>query len=255
MPSKAKSPAPFLRENSGTNPWVVIPVANEEANLEQLAAAIAGLGIKGLKLCLVYDNYSTDSTPDLAKNLARKHGWITALFNPESTGAASCYLAGLKKALEEGAGCAVEMDSGFSHDPAQIPVFISKIREGYDCVFGSRMIPGGTMADLPLKRRAVSITGSLLARFALRTDIADMTSGYEAFSRKALERIAERDFISARSRATSRMFQTEIRFYLMDMKHIEAPITYRNSESTFSLKQVMVSLLLLAELAKERLKT
>ena len=37
----------------------------------------------------------------------------------------------------------IEMDGGGSHKPEEIPQFIEKLDEGYDCVWGSRFTSGG----------------------------------------------------------------------------------------------------------------
>jgi dolichol-phosphate mannosyltransferase len=232
--------------------YVVTPVANEAETLERFVSSVLSVQVPGIILVLVYDDFSTDGTPALAQLLASRQGRLRPLYLKQSSGAGSCYLAGLKKAFEDGADCAVEMDAGFSHDPALLPAFVRLVAQGNDCVFSTRFAPGGRIQGLPLQRRLVSRLGTHLANAALGTSLTDMTSGYEAFSRRALERIAGRDFLSARSRAASRMFQTEMRFLLRDLKCAEVPITYSASSSTFSAVQVARGLLILAKLAAGR---
>lgn len=52
------------------------------------------------------------------------------------------------------------MDGGGSHKPSEIPQFLQKMDEGYDCVWGSRFIAGGSMHDQPLYRRILSSGGT-----------------------------------------------------------------------------------------------
>ena len=54
----------------------------------------------------------------------------------------SCYLEGFRRALEDGAEQIIEMDGGGSHRPEEIPQFMDRLKEGYDCVWGSRFMPG-----------------------------------------------------------------------------------------------------------------
>jgi dolichol-phosphate mannosyltransferase len=94
---------------------------------------------------------------------------------------------------------------------------------GYDCIFGSRFMPGGKMSDASWKRRLVSRGGSVLANFLLGTRQTDMTSGFELFSRQALEAVLE---IGVASRGP--FFQTEIKAYCRNLRIVEVPIHYRS---------------------------
>ena len=81
----------------------------------------------------------------------------------------------------------------------------AKIEEGYDCVFGSRFIKGGSMPDSTLRRKLISRGGSILANFLLGTKLKDMTSGFELFSSSALQMVVDKGIISK-----GHFFQTEI---------------------------------------------
>ena len=97
------------------------------------------------------------------------------------------------------------MDGGGSHLPGEIPLFIDKLEEGYECVWGSRFIPGGGLEDDPLYRRILSKGGTLLANYVLGTSLNDMTSGFEAFTKEVLEQFDFDRFLS-----TGHMYQTEM---------------------------------------------
>lgn len=157
----------------------------------------------------------------------------------------SCYLEGFRRALKDGAEQILEMDGGGSHLPAEIPQFLTKLEEGYDCVWGSRFMEGGSMRRQPLYRRILSQGGTFLANFVLGTRLKDMTSGFEGFSRRVLEEMNLDAFLS-----TGHMYQTEMRFYCRHLRTVEVPIHYTGTASSLKGSSVTEALRLLFQLKK-----
>lgn len=89
-------------------------------------------------------------------------------------------MEGFAKALSDNADYIIEMDGGGSHLPDELPQFIEKLNEGYDCVWGSRFVKGGEISNHPLYRRVLSSGGTFLSKLILDTKLKDMTSGYFA---------------------------------------------------------------------------
>ncbi len=83
----------------------------------------------------------------------------------------------------------LEIDGGFSHDPADALKFFEKMAAGYDCVFGTRLAAGGSFEDVSAKRRTISRLGTIATNALLGTRLTDMTSGYQLFTRKALQMV------------------------------------------------------------------
>jgi len=75
----------------------------------------------------------------------------------------------------------MEMDSDFSHDPADIPRLLNGIDEGADLVIGSRYVPGGEIPHWPWRRRALSKYGNRYSAAMLRLDVRDVTAGFRAY--------------------------------------------------------------------------
>ena len=223
---------------------VVMPVANEEETMPSVIDRILALPYENLFLYPVIDAYSKDRTEEIIRSY-EKTGRVKCIFHEKSTGVISCYLYGFKKALEDDAGQILEMDGGGSHDPAEIPQFLEKLAEGYDCVWGSRFIEGGDISNHPLYRRLLSSGGTVLSNLVLGTSLKDMTSGFEAFTREVLERFDFDAFLS-----TGHMYQTEMRFYCRNYKTIEVPIHYKGGGSSLKLKSVKEALRILFQLKK-----
>jgi len=222
---------------------IVMPVANEEATMEALLTEIMELPYDNLYVYPVIDSYSKDRTEEIIREMEKKYDRIKLIFYKESRGVITCYLHGFKVALEDGAERIIEMDGGGSHQPKEIPQFIEKLDEGYDCVWGSRFMPGGDITNQPLYRRILSSGGTLLSNLVLGTRLKDMTSGFEAFQREILENLELDAFMSK-----GHMYQTEMRFYCRKYKTVEVPINYIGSSSSIKMKSVTEALRLLFKL-------
>lgn len=202
----------------------VIPLANEEAELPPLVAALRAQldELGGGHVYFVVDRVSRDRTLDCCRALERDDPRFRTLWVPENRNVVDAYLAGFRAALAEGHEIVIEMDGGLSHDPRSIPAFLRALDEGNDCAFGSRYINGGSMVDSPLRRRVLSKGGTWIARWLLGVRMADLTSGFQAFRRGVLERLVEFPL-----RSTAHFYQTEVRYLCRHHKRIEVPIHYR----------------------------
>ena len=224
---------------------IVMPVANEEATMGGILEKIIGLPYDDLHIYVVIDNFSTDKTRDIVASYEKKTDKVKLIFYKESRGVISCYLEGFRHALKDGAEQIIEMDGGGSHLPEEIPQFIDRLEEGYDCVWGSRFVEGGGISNHPLYRRLLSSGGTILANTVLGTKLKDMTSGFEGFQRYVLDNMNLDKFLS-----TGHMYQTEMRYYCRKYKAIEVPIHYVGSESSLRFKVVVEAFWILFELKK-----
>lgn len=222
---------------------IVMPVANEESTMGRIIEAILALPYDNLYLYPVMDNYSTDGTRAVIEEYEKKTDKVKLIYYKESYGVISCYLEGFRHALKDGAERIIEMDGGGSHLPEEIPQFIDKLEEGYDCVWGSRFVEGGGISNHPLYRRILSSGGTVLANIVLGTKLKDMTSGFEGFQRYVLENLRLDKFLS-----TGHMYQTEMRYYCRNYRTVEVPIHYVGSKSSFRFKVVVEALRILFQL-------
>jgi dolichol-phosphate mannosyltransferase len=170
--------------------WLVLPTFNEAENIEPIIrAALPQLASSGLAhTVLVVDDNSPDGTGSIADRLASEIDEVEVLHRDRKEGIGPAYLAGFDRALAEGADLLLEMDSDFSHDPADLPRLIEASQDA-DLVLGSRYVPGGGVTDWGLGRRVVSRGGSLYARLLLGIPVSDLTGGFKCFRREVLERL------------------------------------------------------------------
>ena len=224
---------------------IVMPVANEEATMGQILDEILNLPYNNLYIYPVIDSYSRDRTEEIIREKEKRNNKVKCIFHEKSDGVVSCYLEGFKRALADGAELILEMDGGGSHLPSEIPVFLEMLNKGYDCVWGSRFIEGGSMREQPLYRRILSQGGTILANLVLGTKLKDMTSGFEGFQRGILEDMDLDAFLSK-----GHMYQTEMRYYCRNKHTLEVPIHYVGTASSLKTSSVIEALRLLFQLKK-----
>ena len=222
---------------------IVMPVANEEATMDRIIKEIIALPYDNLYLYPVVDSYSKDRTEAIIRSYEKTTDKVKCIYYGDSKGVISCYLEGFRIALKDGAEQVLEMDGGGSHMPSEIPQFLAKMDEGYDCVWGSRFTKGGSMSEQPLYRRILSGGGTILSNLVLGTKLKDMTSGFECFKRQVLLDLDLKAFLS-----TGHMYQTEMRYYCRKLNTVEVPIHYVGSASSLKLSSVTEALRLLFKL-------
>jgi dolichol-phosphate mannosyltransferase len=115
------------------------------------------------------------------------------------------------------------MDADLSHDAKYLPEFMRAMDDGADAVIGSRNIPGGGVEGWGVGRHFISKGGSVYSRTILGLGIHDLTSGYKAFTRRALEAI---DLTAVRSNGYSFQIEMTYRLVLQGMKVTEVPIVF-----------------------------
>jgi dolichol-phosphate mannosyltransferase len=115
------------------------------------------------------------------------------------------------------------MEADLSHDERLLPDFVRALDAGADVVIGSRNIPGGGVEGWGVGRHALSKGGSLYSRTILGVPIRDLTSGYKAFSRRALLEI---DLRTVRSNGYSFQIEMTYRAAQRGMKIVEVPIVF-----------------------------
>jgi dolichol-phosphate mannosyltransferase len=206
------------------NLGIVCPMANErERAVEFVNSVLAQCnGFKRVTFFAVLDNASIDGTIELLKEFESQQPQLKVVWSPENKCLVDAYVRGYREALNNNCDWVLEIDASFSHQPSEIPQFFDKMLEGYDCVFGSRFCKGGTMSESSLKRRIISRGGTILANILLGTKLKDMTSGFEMFTRPALEMV-----LSKGIKSKAHFFQTEIKAYCRKLRVTEVPISYR----------------------------
>ena len=163
------------------------------------------------------------SAPRTALDCARVLPFVSVLHRAQKEGLGPAYIAGFRRALDEGAELVLEMDCDFSHDPQDVPRLIAAVEEGADIAIGSRYVPGGRVGDWGLVRRAISRGGSLYTALFLHMGVKDPTAGFKCIRRRVLETI-DPDTISSKGYAFQ--IETTYRAKRAGFRIVEIPITF-----------------------------
>lgn len=205
---------------------IVCPMANEETSavrfVNEVLAECGAFGFRETKFFAILDHACRDRTRALLEELQTTQSELQVVWAPENRCVVDAYVRGYREALQTGCDWILEIDAGFSHQPENLPLFFEKMSEGYDCVFGSRFCPGGRITNSSSRRKILSRAGTLLTNALIGTSLKDMTSGFELFSRAALEHVLAKGIESR-----GHFFQTEIKIHCRDLKIVEVPIHYR----------------------------
>lgn len=210
---------------------VVIPTYNEADNLPSMTEAVLALPLMGLQVLVVDDN-SPDGTGAVADGLAQQYNTpeqarprVVVMHRQGKGGLGTAYVAGMQRALADGADFVVQMDADFSHSPDYIPQMLGVMLSAEaDVIIGSRYVPGGSLdAGWGWWRRMLSWWANLYSRLILGLRIRDMTAGFKLWRRSALQQI---DLQRVRSNGYS--FQVEMAYLSERLNYhiIELPIHF-----------------------------
>ncbi len=165
---------------------VVIPTYNERENIVPLVQAIIGLPI-GVSVIVVDDN-SPDGTGRLVDEMAAANPAVRPLHRPAKLGLGTAHIAGMRKALADGADLIVTMDADFSHHPRYIPDLVAAMGN-LDLCIGSRYVRGGGTENCSLPRRVLSEGANTFARVMLGFHAHDCTAGFRCYRREVLSQV------------------------------------------------------------------
>jgi dolichol-phosphate mannosyltransferase len=229
---------------------VVCPMANEAATAVQFVESVldecARFPFRSIRMFVVIDRASRDSTRTQLVRHQSIQPTLRVVWAPDTNGVAEAYIRGYREAIAAGSEWILEIDAGFSHSPQAIPAFIEAMSPGVDCVFGSRFKAGGKSYGT-VQRRILSRGGTAITNLLLGTRLSDMTSGFQLFSRGALESVLTRGV-----RSTGPFFQTEMKASCRRLRVVEIPIEYRGGSRNLGWGPIGESLVNLGWLCLER---
>src|SRR5437764_4329472 len=160
---------------------VQIPAFNKESTIAQTLRDVPKKidGIIAIET-IVIDDGSSDNTADAA----RKAGATHVVQLKTHRGLSSAFLAGINAALRLGADVIVNTDADNQYAGADIPKLIAPIVRGSaDVVIGDREV--SKSPHMSGFKRLLQRLGSWTVGLASGVSVADVTSGFRAFSREA----------------------------------------------------------------------
>jgi dolichol-phosphate mannosyltransferase len=151
-----------------------------------MVAALLAQPLPDLRLVVV-DDASPDGTGRIADGLAEQHPQqLSVIHRTGQRGLGTAYVAGFRRALDQGSEAVVQMDCDFSHSPGYVPSFLARLAD-YDLVVGSRYVESGRLDERWEKGRvALSVWANFYARTILGIRVRDATAGFKVWRRATL---------------------------------------------------------------------
>jgi len=158
---------------------IVVPVFNEEKNVavlhEEILTVLEKNNLRGE--IIFVDDGSTDGTAEKIKKLRP----IKAIFFRRNFGQTAALDAGIRKAQGE---VIITLDGDLQNDPADIPLLLEKMDEGWDVVSGWRK----DRKD-PFSKKFLSRGADKLRKFLIDDGIHDSGCTLKAYKRECFEEV------------------------------------------------------------------
>lgn len=160
---------------------IVIPAYNEEKNigkcLDELARVVRDQHGIPYEVVVVNDN-SRDGTEELVRARMQGDPAIRLVNRPPPGGFGRAVRAGIEHVCGE---VVVIYMADSSDDPQDVVAYYRKINEGYDCVYGSRFIPGSKLEKYPPVKLIVNRIVNRLIQWMFWTKLNDLTNAFKAY--------------------------------------------------------------------------
>lgn len=163
----------------------VIPLCDEEDTLTPLFESINGVmtcqEVGSFEIIFI-DDGSRDASWDRLQVLQSAHPeTVRAIRFRRNYGKAAALSTGFAAARGD---VVFTMDADLQDDPEEIPAFLKKLDEGYDCVSGWKQLRKD-----PLGKTLPSRVFNLATRFATGVKIHDFNCGFKAYRAEAIQSI------------------------------------------------------------------
>jgi glycosyltransferase involved in cell wall biosynthesis len=171
---------------------VVVPIKDERENLRPLHEALTATLLPLLSMSgevpvalrdyeiLLVDDGSTDGSFEELRELAARDHRVKVISLRRNFGQTPALRAGIDRATGD---VIATMDGDLQNDPADIPMLLARLEEGYDAVFGLRR----NRQDRLFVRKIPSLLGNWLIRKVTGVEIKDMGCTLRVLRRELAE--------------------------------------------------------------------
>ena len=191
---------------------VIIPVYNERTTLLEIVNRVKSVPLD--KEIILVDDYSTDGTRDLLRQLEKDGAKV--FYHERNMGKGAALRTGFQHASGD---FVIVQDADLEYDPGEYPKLLQPLLDGRaDVVFGSRFT--GKRHNMTSLHNLGNQFLTLMTNILFQTSITDMETCYKLFSRKTIQSI---QIVSNRFN-----FEPEITAKLLKrrLRIVEVPISY-----------------------------
>ncbi len=215
---------------------IIIPAHNEEGCIAETCKAIASrfdkANINDYEILVVNDN-STDRTEAVLKQLTRECDKLWFVTNPKSGGYGRAIRCGLLAYKGE---CACIVMGDLSDHPDDILAYYQAMKNGAECVFGSRFMSGSSVYDYPRHKMVLNRLANAFIRILFRLDHNDITNAFKCYRRCVIDGI--QPLLSAHFNLTVEM---PLKAIIRGYSYVKCPISWTNrkaGESKLKIKEM-----------------
>ncbi len=214
---------------------VVIPARNE---VDCIVSTVEHLHLE-LRLrkipheIIVVDDASTDGTWQALQEICAEVPALVPIQNPGPHGFGRAISYGLDHMKGD---AAVIMMADESDDARDVVRYWNLLSEGYDCVFGSRFLPGGGVIDYPRLKLFINRLANRFIRGLFHVKLNDTTNAFKAYRRTVIDGC--RPLISQHFNIT---VELPLKAIVRGYSWTTMPITWRNrrtGESKLKIKEM-----------------
>ena len=167
----------------------IVPALDEQETVGDVVSTIRARLVVDVDIeveVLVVDDGSSDRTAAVARSAG-----ATVVRHPFNLGVGAALRTGFRFAHSGGSTMAMQIDADGQHDPAEASRLLDAVAAGADLAIGSRFAPGSGDYEVSTGRRfSMRLLSGIVSR-RIGQPITDTTSGYRAFSARAIELFAD----------------------------------------------------------------
>jgi dolichol-phosphate mannosyltransferase len=219
---KSIAPTPPRRGKPLNLLSVVIPVRDEAdcvaATVEHLHLELQLNGVR--HEIVVVDDGSSDRTWEILLEMRGHIAELAPLQNAGEHGFGCAVITGLDAAIGD---AVVIMMADESDDCRDVVRYWKLLNEGWDCVFGSRFMPGGGVIDYPWLKLRINRLANLFIRLLFGIALNDTTNAFKAYRKTTLDGC--RPFLSPHFNLT---VELPLKAIMRGYSWTVIPITWRN---------------------------
>ncbi len=201
---------------------VVIPARDEAENIESTVEHLH----RELEMqevpheILVVDDGSLDDTWCKLGKLKEKIAELNLVQNDGENGFGNAIIKGIDSAMGDAVVIMMADESDDCHDVSR---YWQKLNEGWDCVFGSRFIKGGSVIDYPLFKLMLNRLANWIVKVLFRIPLSDTTNAFKAYRMSTLDGC--RPFLAPHFNLT---VELPLKAIVRGYSWTTIPITWRN---------------------------
>ena len=197
---------------------VVIPVYNEVRTVREIVNRVLSVQPDDKELVIV-DDYSTDGTRDVLKQLEAEHANVRVFFHERNYGKGRALRTGFEHAHGD---YVIVQDADLEYDPADYEQLLRPLDRGVaDAVFGSRFLSTQEHRVLYFWHSIGNRVLTLLSNMATDLNLTDMETCYKVFRRDLIQAIPleedrfgfEPEITAKVAKARARVYEVGIAYY------------------------------------------